>query len=327
MTNVSRSKEQHPDLMILASSAQGIYRRFKGWPDTYISPEVWTQLVTEPAQLAPDVRSLLEQKGILQAGTAAPYLTIPVYEQLPREQWRNQLRALALPNQSDLRAGINLLREQWNKQRLPDWNDLAHSFLVNYLLWSVGGQLLLGQYSSESSAVVVSSLADGAAVWQGFVRANQQFGVSCLLGGKYEGSLTVRDLLNKSDVLQALATLREDKTLYVASSTAGRILNRFSAVGNDRGADGSQHASWPVLEASQLRLLKANLLLATQALRLLIQQTVVPLVEAAAAGLQRYTPPDLALVAYALLIGVLVDDWTEANLLPPRIQPLLAGLV
>jgi hypothetical protein len=315
LISVASNKEHCPELMVLANSAIGIYRRFQGWPDLTAQPEVLRQLLTGPEQLNQETKFALERTELLLPGAEPPRLALPVYEQLPLAKWEGELSSAINPFLGDLRQCLKLVARRWLGQGLPAWSDSAHSFVVNYLLWAVGGRLLLAAWQAEAAAVVVESLPESQAIWQGFARANQQAGVSCPIGQLYDNSVDIRDLLDKPEVVQALQTISDQRTMVVATPIANRVLGRMSAMSSDRLGDGSQKVTWPWLTAEALNPLQAELGLFSQALHLLQQHAVLPLVNAAVEDLP-FQPVDLAFAAYALLVNLLANDWVEAKLLP-----------
>ena len=298
--------KQAPELIILATNAQAVKARFKGWPDLLLPENVLRQSIDDPAQL--------------------PRLTIPVYEQLPLEQWQQAIGTLAAPHLLKLRSAVHQLEQDWQSQpEAPSWEQVAHSLLVNYLLWSVGGQMLLKLCGVTAATVIADKPGDTAAIWQGFVRYNQQYGVSCLLGTQHENSVSVRNLLNRQDVVKAMATLTDDRRLTVSVSSARRTLNSLAALTGDRADDGSESTAWPILSASDLRNVKASLLGVSRALQPLLQQVVVEMADKTRTESEHFAPPDIAMVVYGLLVRITADDWTEAGLLPARVQPVIGG--
>jgi len=311
---VANSVKQVPQLIILATDAQAVTARFGGWPDLLLPEDILSQLLNDPGQLAPELQVKLQERGLLQAEGAALRLTIPVYEQLPLEQWQQSIGEAVVPHLPKMQDAIRKLQQDWGlKPGVPAWEKVAHSLLVNYLLWGVGGQMLLKLHGVTTATVIVDKPGDSEAIWQGFVRYNQQYGASCLLGSQYENSVTVRDLLNKPDVATAMATLTDDRRLTVSEASARRPLSRLSALGGDRADDGTEKTTWPVLVAHDLRSVKDSLLAVSKAL-LPLQQVVAEVADKQA---------DSVLGAYGLLVRIIADDWTEAGLLPSLVQPIL----
>jgi hypothetical protein len=322
--NVANRVKPAPQLIILATDAQAVKARFGGWPDLLLPEDVLSQLLDGPGQLAPELQIKLRERGLLQAEGAALRLAIPVYEQLPLEQWQQSIAKVVVPHLAKLQSAVSKLQQDWGTQPgAPAWEKVAHSLLVNYLLWGVGGQMLLKLHGVTAATVIVNKLGDSEAIWQGFVRYNQQYGASCLLGSQYEHSVTVRELLNKQDVVTAMATLTDDRRLTVSEASARRPLSRLSALGGDRADDGTERTTWPVLAAKDLRSAKDSLLAVSKALLPLLKQVVAALADKARPELVMFEQADISLVAYGLLVRIIADDWTEAGLLPSRVQPIV----
>ena len=318
--------KQAPELIILATDAEAVKARFKGWPDLLLPENVLRQSIDDPAQLPLELQAKLRQRGLLQAEGACLRLTIPVYEQQPLEQWQKAIGSMAAPHLLKLRSTVHQLKQDWQSPpEAPSWERVAHSLLVNYLLWSVGGQMLLKLCGVTAATVIAEKPGDTAAIWQGFVRYNQQYGVSYLLGTQHDSSVSVRNLLNRQDVAKAMATLTDDRRVTVSESSARRTLNSLAALANDRADDGSESTAWPVLSARHLRNVKASLLGVGRALQPLLQQVVVEMADQTRADSAHFAQPDIAMVAYGLLVRIIADDWTEAGLLPDRIQPVIGG--
>lgn len=323
---MAKRMTQAPELMILATDAQAVKARFRGWPDLLLPEDVLHQSIDDPAQLAQELQVELRQRGLLQAKGASLRLTIPVYEQLPLEQWQQGISAVASPHLLKLRSAAHQLEQDWQSQpEAPSWEQVAHSLLVNYLLWGVGGQMLLKLCGVTAATVIADKPGDAAAIWQGFVRYNQQYGVSCLLGTQYENSVAVRNLLNRKDVVKAVATLTGDRRLTVSESSARRSLNSLAALAGDRADDGSEETAWPVLSAKDLRNVKASLLGVSRALKPLLQQLVAEMADKNRTELEHFAQPDITFAVYGLLVRIIADDWTEAGLLPARVQPVIGG--
>ncbi len=291
---MAKRQEQTPELVILARNAQDIFQRFGGWPDL---------LVTD--------------------GRFADQLELPVYEKLPLSGWREQLTVLTAPYLPELRRGAEQLRAAW----LADWSGVAHSLLVHWLLWTVGGYSLLKHLDSQALALVVTAAEENGAVWPGFVRSNQEFGVSCLIGTAYGRMTDLRTLLDGADVAKSLATLQSDRSLLVRTTAVSRFLNRVSGLSSGRSDDGSYQVTWPMMAAADLERVAPELFHLAAGLSLLQRQTVTPLLAVAPSERPEHQPADLAVGIYALLVQLLVEDWVQAQILPHPEQPLLAGLL
>lgn len=314
-----------PELIVLGKSAQAIYRRFQGWPDSWLA-EVWPGLQQDPDSIADPWRTRLQQAGILTAGHPAE-LALPFDRDLPIDRWCEQLRSAMAPYLADLQEAVRRLAESCGQQGLPAWSETAHSLLVSYLLWGVGGELLLQITGVEAAAVLVTTPAESVAVWPGFVRANQQFGISCPLGGRYSGSTDLRGLLNRSEVSQALATISTDRTVLVSLPVAARVLSRLSFMSGDRLADGSRRIIWPTLTAGDLQRVRVQLLLLAQGLGLLIRSIVPAFVGQQQTNWPACREADLALLVYGLLVRTLLDDWLSSGLLPAMVAPVQGSLL
>ena len=321
--NVANPVKQVPQLIILATDAQAAKARFGGWPDLLLPADVLSQLRDDPGQLAPELQVKLRESGLLQAKGAALRLTIPVYEQLPPGEWQQAIGKVVSPHLARLQDDVHKLQQDWGaKPGTPAWDQVAHSLLVNYLLWGVGGQMLLKLHGVTGATVIVDKPGDSEAIWQGFVRYNQQYGVSCLLGRQYENSVAVRDLLNRQDVVTAMATLTDDRRVTVSEASARRPLSNLSALGGDRAEDGTEKATWPVLAAKDLRSVKDSLLAVSRALLPLLQHVAATVTDKVRPESELFEQADIALAAYALLVRIIADDWTDAGLLPARVQPI-----
>lgn len=294
---MAKAREQQPELVLLARNAQDIFLRFQGWPDL---------LVTD--------------------GGFAEKLRLPVFEQLPLSRWREQLGGLAAASLPGLRAGVEQLTAAWTKSNSDSWAGVAHSLLVHWLLWSVGGRVLLLHLGCPVAGLVVAAAEESDCIWPGFIRSNQEFGVSCLLGGKYGRMSELRSLLKGADVAKSLATLQTDRSLLVRTTGASRVLNRVSGLSSGRTDDGSYRATWPVMSAPDLGRVEQQLAHLAAGLSLLQRQAVLPLAAAVTPELPQYGLADLSLGIYALLVQALIADWLEAKLLSQPVQPLVDGL-
>lgn len=295
---MAKRQHQQPELVIVAETAQDIFQRFGNWPDL---------LVTD--------------------GRFAEQLELPVYEQLPLSSWREQLAGLTAPYLLDLRLGAEQLRAAWANARLDDWSSVAHSLLVHWLLWTVGGYSLLHRLDRQAAALVVIAPEEDSAVWPGFARSNQEFGVSCLLGSTYGRMRDLRSLLHGGDVSQSLSTLQSDRSLLVKTTGVSRILNRVSALSSGRTEDGSWKLTWPTIAVADLSRVEPELSHLAAGISLLQRQTIAQLLAACPPELSRYQPVDLAVGIYAILVQLLVDDWLQAQVLPHPVLPLLEGLL
>ncbi len=298
---MSKAAKRQPELIILAVDAQSIYRRFQGWPE------------------------------LLAEGHPKVSLEVPIFEELPLKKWRARLMQLAAKNTSDLRDAMQQLKRVFGQQQpLTKWESISHSLMLHFLLFGVGSQWLFNRYQTETGAVVVNDLDRGPAIWPGFRRSNQEYGISCLLGTGFERGTDMRDLLSSPEVAKTLATLDEEGMLIVTNAAANRVLNRLGGL-EGRRPDGSFAVRWPTLEAAQLDSpgIREALRLSAAGLILMLQQTVLPLVEEARGNpsLQGFLPGDLAVAALAVLADVLAADWRSAGLLPETVQALLEGLV
>lgn len=294
---MAKPKQRLPELIVLASNVQAIHERFQGWPDLLVSD-----------------------------GRYAETLHLPVHEELPLPAWREQLHLLTSPSLEEMRVSVQRLQQAWSESKLGDWSGVAHSLLLHYLLWTVGGKMLLQSLRDSVGAAVVRQIDESAAIWPGFLRSNQEFGVSLLLGCDYVSMTTLRDLLDSNDVTRVLATLRSDLTLQVNTPTGSRVLNRISALSSNRAADGAHQMIWPQLAASKLQQLRPELQNAACALSLLLRQAVLPITEVAAVEAPTHRSADLGLIVFSLLVKLLADDWLSAKLLPQPVQALLSGL-
>jgi hypothetical protein len=299
---MSRGTALKPELIILADNAHSIFHRFQGWPDLQAEPEQYAQTVG-----------------------------VPVFEQLPVEEWRRQLQQSAADHMGDLREAVQHLKNAFtSQQQFASWEGVAHSLLLHFLTFGVGSQWLFGYWQTETGAVVVNDLDASLAIWPAFRRSNQEFGLSCLIGAGYQRGQSLHQLLATPEVARSLASLDEERALVVTNASAHRVLNRLGGLDGKR-PDGAYRVGWPTLETEQLKQPGINhaLRLTAAALVLMLKQTVVSLVEQqqAAQSLQRHRPADLGVAALAIFAGVLAEDWQQAGLLPEAVQAVLDGLV
>ncbi len=321
---MDKGMKQNPQLIVLATDAQAVKARFGGWPDLLLPESVLRQLADDPKQLPQEMKAALLRRGLLLTEGTSTRLAIPVVDQLPLAQRQQDLAEVAAPHLPELRHAVSQLQRDWQSRAdAPAWEQVAHSLLVNYLLWSVGGQMLLKLCGATAATALVNRPGESDAIWQGFVRYNQQYGASYLLGARYENSAAVRDLLNRDAVVKTMATLSEDRRLTVSESSARRYLNSLCALAGGRAEDGSERTAWPVLSARDLRDSKALLVAVSIAMRPLIQHAAAAATDTAGTEMELFVPSDIALVAYGLLAKIAADDWIEAGLLPEPVHPVI----
>lgn len=291
-------RQEQPELVIVARTAQDIFRRFGGWPDL----------------LVPD-------------GHFAAKLELPTYEHLPLSRWQAQLGSLAASSLPDLRQGAAQLRTAWVDAKLDHWSGVGHSLLVHWLLWTALGYSLLECLGSQAAAIVVTAAEESGAVWPTFVRSNQEFGVSCLLGKAYGRMRNLRSLLCGADVSKSLATLQSDRSMLVKTTAVSRVLNRVSALSTARSDNGTYRVIWPMIAAADMKRVEPQLSHLAAGLSLLQRQMVTELLPVWSRDLPQFQPADLAIGSYAVLVQVLVEDWLQAQILPPAVPPLVEGLL
>lgn len=317
-----------PQLFTVDSNAKAIYRRWQCWPDSLLTGDVMLQLAKDPDRLPEADQSNLRQAGLLQevAGRFRP--AIPIYEQLPLAEWREEMQKSVSTRGQELTEAVATLKDSWTSStRLPDWDGVAHNLLLGYLLWGVGSRSLLALCETEVLAVIVTDPARSVGIWHGFVRANQEHGVSTLLGEQFSQSVLVQSLLYRPEVAQALRTLAADRSLLVLHPYAQRVLQRLAALVTERADEtGLHHLAWPALDPTDLGGPQEELKTVLAGVHSLQRES---LLRQAADGANRFPwlqRGDLALAAYSLLVRELADWWVGAGLLPPLISPRLGDL-
>lgn len=318
-----------PRLFTIDRSAVAIHDRWHCWPDSLLTGEVMTQLATDPGQLSESVASSLLQAGFLLRSENRLHAALPVYEQLPLDIWRQSLRQGVRLQQSELVVAAERLRTRLSGiTRMPAWMEVAHSLLLGFLLWGCGSRLLLELWRTDVMAVIVTAPEQAAGVWHGFVRSNQEHGVSTLIGEPFAQSLVVQELLYLPEVGTALRSLACDDSVLVLHPRAIRILQSLAGLTSDRADEsGLHHLAWPALDNADLQGLQAELQLVLSAVFLLQRQLIPDLLQPSLLkefpGLQQ---GDLALAAYSLLVRELADLWSQYGLLPPLVAPRLLDL-
>lgn len=325
MTEVTK---QTPTLFTIDSSATAIYRRFQGWPDTYLTEQTLAELVSNPDQLPVQTRELLVAKGALRTVDGQWLVCLPVFEQLPTSVWSDALAEAGKPYLETLSYAVEQLKGHWQaRPGMPTWPEVAHSLLLGFLLWGCGGRLLLAQQQVEVTALIVTDPGTTAALWHGFVRANQDYGVSTMLGNDFKESERVHRLLKRVEVGQALYTLAEDKSLLVLHPQASRTLLRLGGLTTEKPDDNGLHyAAWPVLSPAQLALMKSDLFTVVAGLNLFLEETVVKVLPAITPAYPELLPADLAMLLFAILTKQLADAWQQVGLLPELVRPQLGDL-
>ncbi len=309
-----------PRLFTSATDAKALIARFRGWPDQLLTPAVLTQISSKPNQLDPAILAQLQREGLLRSTPAGLRFSLPVDATLPTVRWSEELSERLTDHQGALRSAAVRLRKAW--QHLdgqtfhPGWDDIAHSLLVSYMLWVVGGSLLRRQFDAAVLAVVVTNPETSQSIWPSFIRVNGRFGVSHLLGRLYAQSEAVDDLLRSSDTSQALSSVDANHSLLVTHPRALSVIIGLSGANSEPDGRGLRQVTWPVLSAAELRQCSGELRSFCDALRALIEQALPETIalEASSTGL---LPSDLAMAAYACLVYLIAEDWLRAGLLPP----------
>lgn len=313
-----------PILFTIDTSAQAVHQRFSGWPDLFLTDTVLADLARGPEHLPDETRRLLSDKSLLQGLS----FRLPILERLPVARWEQAIEKAIEPRLGTLRELVGLLQTTWqSKHGHSTWTEVAHSLLIGFVLWGCGSQLLLSALDCKVMAAIVLNPDTTNTLWHGFVRGNQQYGVSWLLGKRFGDSQRVHELLKGLEVGQALDTLAEDGSLLVLHPQALKVLQRLGGLTAEKADQSGMHyTAWPIVNETRLDAVRPEITLLLAALNLLIEETVSLLSREAALSFPELQQGDLALIFYALLAEILAGDWERSGRIPAVTNPMLNSL-
>lgn len=226
-----------------------------------------------------------------------------------------ELRA-ALTVEAEQLAPLFLdLRRAWQPAAGDsEWDRIAPSFVVGWLLGHVGASQFLRILGLEAAAVDLEPKEQERTIALSFLRLSPENGIAHLLGGPYADGWQVRQILSQRAVRATLASADAEGAFLIAGGGEEplRQLNAYTVENRSAFLPGTYRLALPVLSPASLQVVAEPLALACQQL----QKSWSRLLAIAQESLPEMSPGQW-LRFYSCCLAEMTSLWLAQQLLPP----------
>lgn len=227
------------------------------------------------------------------------------------------LQAVLAVEAEQLAGSLSDLRQAWRPVAGDsEWEKIAPSLVVGWLLGHVGALQFLRQLGLEAAVVDLGLAELDRMVVLNFLRVSPENGVAHLIGGPYADGWHVRQILNQPAVQSTLASADAEGVLLMAGGSEHplRQLNAYRVEDSKAFYPGTYRLALPVLSAASVNAVAEHVELVCQQLHASWSRLL--------AVARRSLPTETTtsgqwLHFYGICLAEMVDVWLKQQLLPP----------